>query len=1148
MRRFWKVLVTAVVPAVLLSMVVGTGPASAVGVAQNGVVSTVPFANTPQIVDNKVFDIVQVGNRIVVAGSFLQIQNAPANGGAVFSQRGIFAFDPATGAIDRAFSPALNGTVNALVPGPNNTVYAGGTFTTVNGATGNRNLVQLSLATGQRTALRAPAMNGAVNDLALSGGRLYLGGAFTTLAAVAHGGVGTVNATTGALDNYMGVDVTVNHNWEDGAVDVARTPVGVDRFDITPDGTRLVITGNFTFADGLTRDQIAIILLQPAGAVVDPNWRTQRYEPACYAWAFDHYTRDINIAPDGSYFAVVTSGGGNPGTLCDTVARWDFADSGDDVQPRWADYSGGDSLFSVEVTGTAVYAGGHQRWMNNPFGQDSPGAGATPRPGLSAHDPRTGALLAWNPGRNPRGVGAEAMLSTATGLYVGMDTDYFGNRQYLRPGLGYFPLAGGAALPSETTAALPARVNIGGALPNGGGGGATGPVLYRVNAGGPELASLDAGPSWSEDDGSFHTDGQNGAGWDPGATTDTSVPPTTPLEVFDSELWSPSDDPAMEWDFPVTAGESVEVRLYFANRYDGTADPGTRVFDVNIDGTPVLAGYDIAADVGHAVGTMKAFTITSDGTVDIDFRHVVENPLINAIEIVEAGGTTPTPVGSDDIVARWFDGTTPGGEAVGDRGGLEWSRVRGAFMVGGTLYYGYPDAGGLYSLYRRTFNGTTFGPATALDPYNDPAWSEVQTGSGQTYRGARPTFYSQLATVSGMFFSAGRIYYTRNGLQPLYSRPFSLDSLVVGAQESQAAATGFSGVAGMFLSGTDLYTADGATGLLSRRTFTGGVPSGAPVPVGGDSDWNARALFIGPGAPPPGGGNQAPDAGFTSNCTGLTCTFTDSSTDDVGIASRSWTFGDGDTSTQTNPSHTYTAANTYSVSLTVTDTNGVPNTETQSVTVSAPPVSAIAFRGVAGIGRQGAVNASVTLPATVQTGDGLVMVLSTAAPVTNTVVPAGWTLAGSITSGTGPMTQVYERVAGAADAGAAVTVSWTTQTKVTLQILAYDNTDAGAGGPVGAVTSAARAAGTSHTTPGGTATANAWVLSVWSDKQNAQHTWTTSGATERSDVSAPGTGAVATMLADSNGPVAAGPVAGVTATVPTSSNRATVFTIVLTAG
>ena len=33
-----------------------------------------------------------------------------------------------------------------------------------------------------------------------------------------------------------------------------------------------------------------------------------------------------------------------------------------------------------------------------------------------------------------------------------------------------------------------------------------------------------------------------------------------------------------------------------ANRYDGTASPGTRVFDVRIDGTPVLDDYDIAAD------------------------------------------------------------------------------------------------------------------------------------------------------------------------------------------------------------------------------------------------------------------------------------------------------------------------------------------------------------------------------------------------------------------------------------------------------------------------------------------------------------------------------------------------------------------------
>ncbi len=72
------------------------------------------------------------------------------------------------------------------------------------------------------------------------------------------------------------------------------------------------------------------------------------------------------------------------------------------------------------------------------------------------------------------------------------------------------------------------------------------------------------------------------------------------------------------------------------------------------------------------------------------------------------------------------------------------------------------------------------------------------------------------------------------------------------------------------------------------------------------------------------------------------------------------------------------------------------------------------------------------------------------------------------------------------------------------------------------------------------------MLSVWSDKQNAQRTWTPpAGTVERSDLNAPGTGAVSTMLADSNGPVAAGTVGGLTATVSSSSNRATVFTIVL---
>ena len=87
------------------------------------------------------------------------------------------------------------------------------------------------------------------------------------------------------------------------------------------------------------------------------------------------------------------------------------------------------------------------------------------------------------------------------------------------------------------------------------------------------------------------------------------------------------------------------------------------------------------------------------------------------------------------------------------------------------------------------------------------------------------------------------------------------------------------------------------------------------------------------GTTPPA--NVPPVANFGVTTSGLTASFTDSSTDSDGtIASRAWTFGDGGTSTATHPSHAYASAGTYSVSLTVTDNGGATNTKTSSVTVS----------------------------------------------------------------------------------------------------------------------------------------------------------------------------------------------------------------------
>ncbi|HTA65367.1 MAG TPA: PKD domain-containing protein [Xanthomonadaceae bacterium] len=80
-----------------------------------------------------------------------------------------------------------------------------------------------------------------------------------------------------------------------------------------------------------------------------------------------------------------------------------------------------------------------------------------------------------------------------------------------------------------------------------------------------------------------------------------------------------------------------------------------------------------------------------------------------------------------------------------------------------------------------------------------------------------------------------------------------------------------------------------------------------------------------------------PTANWTDTTSGLTATFTDSSTDAGGtIGTHAWTFGDGSTSASASPSHTYAAAGTYSVTETVTDSvSGKTSAKTASVTVAA---------------------------------------------------------------------------------------------------------------------------------------------------------------------------------------------------------------------
>ncbi|MFI7419303.1 hypothetical protein [Nonomuraea sp. NPDC049684] len=396
---------------VALAAIIASAP-----VAHSRVVSADPVDNTPHVLDGIVNAIALVGGTVVVGGSFSEVSDA----GRTYTLRraNLFAYDLASGRILRDFAPSVAGPVYGLAAGDHGTVYVGGAFPGVNNV-GARALARINVADGQLVDGFMPRIEGGmVTTLVRSGSRLYVGGDFVRPRVALAG----LDAATGVAD--PGFAVTPGE---------PLTPrVKVQALALS--GDRLAVDGSFTTLGGRSRPQLGLIDVSgPVARVAD--WRTEVYAQRC-AEAFPSYVRGLDFAPDGRSFVVVTTGGPR-GRMCDTAARFETYAAGPAVRPTWTNATGGDSLYAVAVTGSAVYVGGHQRWLDNPQGRDSAGPGAVPREGIGAIHPRTGKALAWNPGRE-RGIGVKAFLAHKTGLLVGSDTTRLGREYHAR--IGMFPL------------------------------------------------------------------------------------------------------------------------------------------------------------------------------------------------------------------------------------------------------------------------------------------------------------------------------------------------------------------------------------------------------------------------------------------------------------------------------------------------------------------------------------------------------------------------------------------------------------------------------------------------------------------------------------------------------------------------------------
>jgi hypothetical protein len=250
--------------------------------------------------------------------------------------------------------------------------------------------------------------------------------------------------------------------------------------------------------------------------------------------------------------------------------------------------------------------------------------GAMPLPatpvGLTATSGNNQVALTWIPGNGLPGTysvfrgtspGSEASAPIATGL----SATYFVDRAVTNLNTYYYTVkatnGGGTSGASNETSAVPgAPVN--------------GTPIYQVNAGGGAVAPFAADE--------FSTGGGT-AGTGNSISTSAVVSPA-PQAVYQTER----NGQTFSYVFPnLNPGTTYLVRLHFAEFY--WTSPGKRVFNVSINGTPVLQNFDIVAIAGAPhTALVEQFAAVADANGNITVTYTAgtaDQPKASAIEVYQ---------------------------------------------------------------------------------------------------------------------------------------------------------------------------------------------------------------------------------------------------------------------------------------------------------------------------------------------------------------------------------------------------------------------------------------------------------------------------------------------------------------------------------
>jgi hypothetical protein len=423
--------VGAVSVALAPTLALGSVPHDTV-VSENAADYTPQLVSTPTVGHPRVDAITSDSTTTYAGGLFDRV----AQGGQTSSHSNVVGFATSDGGIRTGFNPVLDKQVRAVENAPDGGVYVGGDFTTVNGVA-RAGLVKLTPTGVIDTSFKPPFSRGLIYDIELVDGHLIVAGNIGRKLM-------SLNPATGADDGLINKSITGRVCKQSGECAWGTTSV----YDFSVAGNRLVAVGNFTAVDNQERSKFFMLNLSTPGATLDP-WYYPGFAKECSSTATRRiaYLQGIDFNPTGTAFNVAATGqipkdrpgdiwyqrlGGNnkPNTtVCDAVGRFNINDA---TKPAWINYTGGDSMWTVADTGTAVYVQGHFKWADNPdgyaslgIGDKTSGAPAVRRSGIVAIDPATGLALPWNPAV-PTKMGGKALEATPSGLWVGSDSTKFG--------------------------------------------------------------------------------------------------------------------------------------------------------------------------------------------------------------------------------------------------------------------------------------------------------------------------------------------------------------------------------------------------------------------------------------------------------------------------------------------------------------------------------------------------------------------------------------------------------------------------------------------------------------------------------------------------------------------------------------------------